>query len=286
MFPRPSGLLLAIVAAAVSACAAAEPQITFDPHKHVIWIPVHIEYRYSGKGAEVPLVVAGGMPFVKLQVTVPGAKPVEGLFLVDCPHPGTIIMNRPFVEQKGLLETARRELRRLVTQYAQGVNGRSDVHYGRVAELTLGPFVLREPVAGFSQARAGSLAQKEFSGILGAEILRRFHVVFDFTRERLFLEPNRTFAEPFRYDASGMRLRSAGADFREHVIAGVAEDSAASEAKLQEGDRIIEVDGRPAKTFSLGEIAEMLKAAGDTVAMTVRRGSQELRVSLVLRELI
>lgn len=41
------------------------------------------QFRYSGKGAVVPLIVAGGMPFVQIQVSVPGVEPVEGIFLID-----------------------------------------------------------------------------------------------------------------------------------------------------------------------------------------------------------
>jgi len=243
-------------------------------------------YRYSGEGAVLPLVVAGGMPFIRLQLSVPGTSPVEGLFLVDCPHPGTIIVNRPFVEENQLLEALRRNHRPLVTQFTEGVNGKSEVLYSRIAELKIGPFCLREPVAGFSRAKAGALAQTEFAGILGAEILRRFRVIFDFSRGRLILEPNSTLTQPYRYDASGIRLRSTGEDLREFVVTGVVENSPAAQAKLQEGDRLIEIDGRPAKTLSLGEILEILKRDGGTQLLRIQRGARLFDVSLVLRRLI
>lgn len=392
-------ILIASILAA-SACAAEEPQITFDPYKHVIWIPVRVEgasslmfafdsaaarsaidwdraeeqklpftalgerlnagsgdglarigrtgalrvvmpgaaidlpsmgvvplrevsavygrrmdgvvgaellaryvveldweqrrmalhepaaYRYSGEGAVVPLVLAGGMPFIRLQVYLPGMQPIEGLFLVDCPHPGTIIINRPFVEENQLLEAARRNHRRLVTQFTEGVNGKSEVPYGRIDEIKIGPFSLNQPVVGFSQAKAGALAQSEFAGILGAEILRRFRVIFDFSRERMILEPKDALSQPFRYDASGIRLRSTGVDFHDFVVAGVVEDSPAAQAKLQEGDRLIEIGGRPAKTLSLGEILDILKHDGSTTILKIQRGTQLVEVSLELRQLI
>jgi hypothetical protein len=243
-------------------------------------------YRYAGDGASVPLVIAGGMPFVRMKVSVPGAPAVEGLFLVDCPHPGTIIMNRPFVEQNGLLEAARRSLPRMVAQYAEGVGGKSEILHGRIAELKLGPYSLREPVVGFSQARAGALARSEFAGILGAEILRRFRVIVDYSRERMILEPKASFKEPYRYDASGIRLRSSGTGFREYVITGIAENSPAAKANLQEGDRLTEIGGKAAKALSLGEISELLKRDGATEAIKVQRGSQVVEVSLALRSLI
>ena len=181
----------------------------------------------------------------------------------------------------------RRNHRPLVTQYTEGVNGKSEVLYSRIAELKIGPFSLREPVAGFSQAKAGALAQTEFAGILGAEILRRFRVIFDFSRERLILEPNCALAQPFRYDASGIRLRSTGEDLREYRgYRDWSKIRRPPSAKLREGDRLIEIDGKPAKDVSLGEILDILKHDGETHLLNIQRGAQSFDVSLVLRPLI
>jgi hypothetical protein len=91
-----------------------------------------------------------------MTVSTPGAVPVEGLFLAGCPHPGTNIMNTPFVEKNGLLAAARKSLPRLVPQYAQGVGGTSDTFNGRITSIQLGPYTLQQPVVGFAQARNGS----------------------------------------------------------------------------------------------------------------------------------
>lgn len=243
-------------------------------------------YRYAGKGTSLPLIVAGGMPFLKATVSVPGAKPVEGVFLVDCPHPGTIIMNTPFVRDNALLDGARREGMRIVAQYAEGVGGKSAVLHGRVRELAIGPYVLRDPVVGFSQAKAGSLARAEFAGILGAEVLRRFRVIFDFSREQLILEPKGSLSQAFRYDASGLQLRSTGDDFRTFRVTGVVEGSPAEKAKLREGDRLVEIEGKAASGMSLGEILDVLKQDGKIVKVKVQRGDEQVEAELALRSLL
>jgi hypothetical protein len=243
-------------------------------------------YRYSGPGARVPLIVAGGMPLVQVTVSVPGAEPAEGLFLVDCPHPGTIIMNTPFVEQSGLLEAARKSLPRRVTQYVEGVGGKSEILQGRIARIDLGPYALRQPVVGFSQARNGSLAQEQFAGILGAEILRRFRVIFDFSRESMILESKAAMAEPFRADASGLQLRSSGPGYHEFTVTGVVENSPAEDAKVRPGDRLIEIAGKAAEARSLGEVVDLLKREGEIIRLKIRRGDQTVEVRLPLRSLI
>lgn len=259
-------------------------EIDWDARRLALHEPA--TYDYLGGGAALPLILAQRQPFVRMSVAVPGAAPVEGLFLVDCPHPGTIIMNTPFVQDHALLKTARRSLPRLVTAYAEGVGGKSEIQYGRISELRLGPFTLHEPWVGFSEAKAGSLAQSSFSGILGSEVLRRFRMIFDYRRERMILEPNAYFGKPFPYDASGLRLRATGEGLREYLVTGVVEDSPAEAAKLQAGDRLTEINGKPAGSLTLGAIVEMLRRDGEAVRLKVRRGTHAAEVALTLRRLI
>jgi C-terminal processing protease CtpA/Prc len=90
----------------------------------------------------------------------------------------------------------------------------------------------------------------------------------------------------FDYDASGLRLRSRGSDFREHMVIGVVEDSPAAKAGLQEGDRLMEIGGKPANSLTLGEILQMLKREGETVVLKLQRGTQPVEAKLALRQLI
>jgi hypothetical protein len=65
-----------------------------------------------------------------------------------------------------------------------------------------------------SQDKGGALASSKYDGLIGSEILRRFKVIFDYTRGRLMLERNDHFDEPIEYDMSGISLRAYGNDFR------------------------------------------------------------------------
>jgi hypothetical protein len=41
-----------------------------------------------------------------------------------------------------------------------------------------------------SRDKTGLFASSDFDGILGGEMLRRFKVIFDYSRQRVILEPN------------------------------------------------------------------------------------------------
>jgi C-terminal processing protease CtpA/Prc len=83
-----------------------------------------------------------------------------------------------------------------------------------------------------------------------------------------------------------MRLRSTGPDLHQYVITGVIEDSPAAKAKLQEGDRLVEIGGKSPQSLSLGEILDILKRDGEILPLKVRRGSETLGVALALKQLI
>ncbi|MBW2422558.1 MAG: hypothetical protein JRH19_28835 [Deltaproteobacteria bacterium] len=70
-----------------------------------------------------------------------------------------------------------------------------DGHLGAVPEVRIGGFSLKDVPAGYTGAE-GKLGPR-CEGLLGPGIFARFHVTFDYSRERLFLEANRYIDAPF-----------------------------------------------------------------------------------------
>lgn len=95
-----------------------------------------------------------------------------------------LILNRPFTEKSGLLppdeQTTPFEL--------CGIGGGSKSRIGTLVSLRLGSADIRTPVTIFSQATDGNLSREDFDGLIGNAILRRFNVVFDYSRSRMLLE--------------------------------------------------------------------------------------------------
>jgi S1-C subfamily serine protease len=70
------------------------------------------------------------------------------------------------------------------------------------------------------------------------------------------------------------------------VIRGIIPRSAAGEAGLTKGDRIVAVDGKPAKDFALWQLQDRLKKSGDAVTITIERGDETLEKTLALRAIL
>jgi hypothetical protein len=78
----------------------------------------------------------------------------------------------------------------------RGLNGDVVAREGRVAAVALGSFVLRDVAVQVTPAAVRS-RQAGADAIIGAGLLARFDVIFDYAHGKLHLRPNRSFAEPF-----------------------------------------------------------------------------------------
>jgi len=78
-----------------------------------------------------------------------------------------------------------------------GLSGDIYVKKGRIASLILGSVDLEDVVMAFAPAHARS-KQEGADGIIGGDALRRFNVIFDYKKLRLYMKPNSYFSEPFQ----------------------------------------------------------------------------------------
>ena len=142
-------------------------------------------YHYQGKGERIPLEVRQKYIYMRAPITASKLSPVTGLFMIDSGSAGALILNSPFVEQNKLLPPSNQ-----TTPFpACGIGGESQTQIGKLTEIRLGNLKIENPVTMFSQAANGVLASTDFSGIIGNAILRRFKVVFDYSRRQMILEP-------------------------------------------------------------------------------------------------
>jgi hypothetical protein len=240
------------------------------------------KYEYQGPGEVIPLQVYGNI-FVNAQVLLYGQeRPVDALMMVDTGVRVTTF-NAPFSRAHGLKQQSPATLQG-VTGF--GVGGVSRGIVGRVLGIRLGSILIENPVTDFSVDERGALADTGFSGIIGADILSRFHVVLDYARARMIIERNAWFARPFEYDMSGLRFVMEGSRFEILKVFSVFGGSPAESAGILPGDVVTAIDGRDAASFTRETLREYLERAGAEVRLAVRRDRATREVTLRLRRLV
>lgn len=240
-------------------------------------------FTYTGSGDVLPLEFSNNThPVVTAVVTTLDGRSFERKFVVDLGSGGALLLHVPFVAEQHLLDSQPSTIRAIG---AAGAGGKTVGRIGRVASLRLGRFTLNNPITMFSQDTGGAFTNAALAGNIGAQLAMRFRLFLDYGRRRLILEPAAGFDAPFDRASSGVALRAQGRDFSTIRVFEVLENSPATDAGLQVDDVIETIDGQSAAGLTLTRISELFEKPA-SYALTVKRGTQTLRMTLTPRKMI
>jgi hypothetical protein len=237
-------------------------------------------YEYRGSGESIPIMFQDREAYVRAKVVVPGREPVEGQFVIDTGSSMTLLLTKSFVGEHKLLKA----VGRTIPVRGGGVGGPVRMAMGRLSRLQLGKSAIKSPLTGFMEV--GEIAAPGKAGNIGGRLLRRFRVIFDYSRKRMILERGKYFDEPEEFDMSGAGLSSGGPGSQGIRVAGVREKSPAAEAGLRPKDVIMKIDRQPTTALTLHKVKELFRREGKEYTLVVKRGERQLKVKLRTRRLI
>jgi len=239
----------------------------------------------------IPFTLNDGTPMITAGLAIPGAdSAVTSLrLMVDLGAKAPLLLTGPLLDRVG---GEARLGPHVMASLGAGAGGETQYYFTGVHALTLGPDEVQVAdtlVAGFSAN--GTLRSTEYDGLLGAPLLDRFAVLFDYAHARIWIAPRADgVAAPVAltaFDRAGMFLvtrteRGVGHVMVRRVVTG----SPAADAGIVEGDEVTSLDGRDASTLRLSAIRSALK--GNTtrpVRLGIRRGGGTSVRVLKLRDL-
>jgi PDZ domain len=189
--------------------------------------------RYAG--VRIPLTLDEDAPLVPCRIA--GAR---GECMVDTGNAGATIVEGYWAHQRGL-----------APRFARGLDAGSGVRVAR-ADVEVGTVhAPREIVAAYPQARSGSESTTVEAAILSETLHERFVTAIDYRQGAMWLAPAR-HGTTWPFNRTGMQLRRQPGGTFEVVF--VFARSPAAAAGLHPGDRIIAIDGKPARTVTPNEL--------------------------------
>ncbi len=258
--------------------------VEIDYWKGIVNLYEPRSYAYSGDGERIPLRVLREHALVTATLILSDGRRVPGDFIVDTGWRSALTLNGPFSKVQRIWASLDKTIDAAT---GMGLGGPTKDTLGRINSLKLGRYLMSHPVTGLSKAQAGVSSEDGFAGIIGAEVLRRFKVVFDYSRKQMILEPNANFSEPYEFDMSGMFVMTDAERFDLIQVREVLQASPAFDAGIRPGDVIAAVDDRPAAQLGLDRVRRMFKEReGKEYLLRVRRGDRSLQFKIQLRRLI
>ena len=174
-------------------------------------------------------------------------------------------------------------------EIGNGLGGRIEGYVGRVNRLAFDDFDFNSVITNFQLEDSLHAQAPDFNrnGIIGNELLSRFRVIFDLTRETVYFNPIKKYNRRFRYDRSGITLIAEGNALNIYRIKELVPGSPAAEAGARVGDIVRRVNGIPAPFFDLPQLTRNFqKRPGKLMKLVLEREGRRFQVRFRLRDLI
>jgi len=248
--------------------------ITIDYSARTVTLAEPDTWRAPADATELSVWIEDGEPFALGTLWVDD-RTVPAKLKIDTGSFDELGLNGSFVAQNRLIPEGWPRL--AVSGIAVGGGTRNFV--ARIDSMRFGSVVIPAPVIGWSE----DLTRIGDAGTLGASLLARFRVTFDYARHRLLLEPTVNATRRNVWNGSGMLVAQVpgGAVLVAQVIPGTP----AAEAEIAEGDVLVRVGDRPAQDIGLDALRAHFRRPGQRDSLVIERDGTHLTVELVQREL-
>ena len=209
-------------------------------------------FRKPRRYQEIPMTVEDTKPYIQIPCTFASGRTSELKLMVDTGASHCLLL---LPENDSSIEMPSRTLRSTI---GRGLGGDINGRIGRLKNLQVGDWPLAGPVASFPDPSQYSDTLRSTDvfrhGTIGGEILRRFHVIFDYSAGRIYLRRNSAYRSPVDFSLSGISLQAKGIRLNSFEVSQVRRGSAGDEAGITAGDVILSINGEPVSSMTLEEI--------------------------------
>lgn len=228
----------------------------------------------------IDLEIKNNKPYIQGVFSVAGESRSAASFLVDLGASHALLLETDSLADIQLPE------KRITTSLGRGLSG--DIHgaVARVKEMKMDVFLLSDVLTSFAPEYS-KIPFHDRAGTIGGEFFSRFHVIFDYGNEKLYLKKSRSFEEPFEYNMSGMEIRAFGQDFHRVVIDEVYAGSSADVAGLLPGDEIIKVNWFNVGSVSMSHINAVMRSRENRkIRIKILRKGKKMKFKFTLKRMI
>jgi PDZ domain-containing protein len=256
--------------------------VEIDYGRHTVRLYDPSTYKYSGGGTAVRLVFGAGAPIAPAKFTEPRGKVLEAMFSVNTTIDASAVISDRYAEAHHLFGSHWKT----IPTFDPELNGTESAVLGRLKSFQLGRFAADDPVVTFSRSDFPGVSDTRVAGEIGAGMLARYKVVFDYPHQQMIVEPNSHFQNEEEEDKSGISVVAKGRDLRTFEIVQVEAGSPAARAGIQKGDIISGIDQDAAADLSLAEIRDLFRQIGHKYTLTIERKGQSQQITIEMQRLL
>ncbi len=225
----------------------------------------------------VPITIQDTKPYMVTEVEMNDSTKVKAKLLIDSGASHGLVLE-PDSDPKIKVPPLR-----IKSIIGRGIGGIITGQIGRIKGLKVGDYRIPSVISNFPDPNSYMDTLKTGraifrNGSLGGEVLSRFHVIFDFPKEKMYVKRNHDFKKKFYFNLSGLTLKAEGSGLRKYEVTDVRENSVAALAGVQSGDLIITINGIPTRELQLNTInAYFNSKPGKKVVVDIERAGKQIK---------
>ena len=266
-----------------------------------------IRKKIEKKFQEIPITIEKLKPYIRGSVIMDTSE-ISVKLLVDIGNSDAVWL---FQNASELIKVPEKNFEDYL---GKGFSGDIEGRRAQIRKFTMSKFEFQDPVVAFPDTisiRNVKMVQDR-AGSVGAEVLRRFTVAFDYPNRNMYLKKNGHFNDPFSYNKSGIELQHYGLQWVQetvrletvplsegtnlmnnfkykfelkpvYLIANVRKNSTAALSGIQKDDILVSINGVPAYKYSLEKINSLLKSEEERwITLEVERKGEFIKFKFQL----
>jgi hypothetical protein len=175
----------------------------------------------------------------------------------------------------------------IAANLGMGLTGPISGDISRINQLNIGRYILTNVLSSFPARRYEPYTSAQRDGNLGIDVLKRFHLIFDYGKGLLYVKPRTSLKEAFERDMSGLEYYAGGDGLKHVVISRVEPGSASDDIGLARDDEIMSVNFKPVANMQLEELDQLFRSGdGRSLLLEIYHEKIYTRVILTLKRRI
>ncbi len=252
-------------------------KINYYSNRLNFWLP---ETKKRIRGEKLNLEFLENKPYINAKLNTPNLGEIDAKLIIDCGASHALSLE---TYQDGPFPIPNPNI---PGNLGVGLSGEISGSISRVNSIKLGSYTIKDVLTNFPNYSdvAAKTKQKSRTGNLGADILKNFHVTFDYPNQAMYLKKNEYYGTPFEHDMSGMEIYVQDGAYPRFFISRIEVGSQADKAGFKARDEILSVNFKGMDVMSLDELSTLLKSDnGRTVIIEIVRDNNILIKLLTLK---
>jgi hypothetical protein len=178
--------------------------------------------------------------------------------------------------------------RSVETHLGMGLNGSITGSVGVINNIILGRYNLKNPFCAFpdSSSLHGYTSIDNRNGSIGSNILRKFRMVIDYKKGKLYLKRSAYYNNKFFFNVSGLEIGTPIPGIPVYEVYNINQASNAYKSGLRKRDQIVSINNKDLIDMTLSEINGFIEERqGRKLYLKVLRNNKEESITFRLETL-